>query len=67
MFNEFEVVRLKRDQPGIKAGANGTVLMVYESPRVGYEVEFLDESGHTLALLSLYDDDLEAVIPHRSE
>jgi hypothetical protein len=35
--------------------------MVYESPRVGYEVEFLDESGRTLALLTLYDDDLEAI------
>jgi hypothetical protein len=60
MFSEFEVVRLKRDQSGLKAGAKGTILMVYEFPRVGYDVEFLDESGHTLALLTLYDEDLEA-------
>jgi hypothetical protein len=62
VFSEFEVVSLKKDQLGLKAGARGTILMVYESPRVGYEVEFLDAAGRTLALVTLYDDDLEPVL-----
>jgi Domain of unknown function (DUF4926) len=59
MFAEFEVVGLKKSQSGVEAGATGTILMVYQSPRIGYEVKFLDKSRHTVALLTLYDDDLE--------
>ena len=59
MFSEYEVVRLKSDKEGLKAGAEGTIVMAYEYPRIGYQVEFMNESGHTLAVLTLYDDDLE--------
>ncbi len=64
MFAEYQVVRLSRDIPeeGLKAGARGAVVMVYpqrpESPRE-YEVEFTDEDGGTLALLTLPEDQLE--------
>jgi hypothetical protein len=63
LFEEYQVVRLSRDIPdeGLSAGARGTVLMVYpqrpESPRE-YEVEFVDEEGATLALLTLPEGDL---------
>lgn len=65
MFAEYQVVRLSRDIPeeGLKAGARGAVVMVYprrpETPRE-YEVEFTDEDGATLALLTLPEDQLEA-------
>jgi hypothetical protein len=59
MFSELQVVRLKKSQSGLDAGARGVILMACEWPRVAYEVEFLDESGRTLALLALYEDDLE--------
>ena len=64
MFEEYQVVRLSADIPeeGLSAGARGTVLMVHpqrpESPRE-YEVEFVDERGATLALLTLPEDQLE--------
>ena len=64
MFAEYQVVRLTRDIPeeGLKAGALGAVVMIYpqwpESPRE-YEVEFTDEEGGTLALLTLPEDQLE--------
>jgi len=45
MFSEYEVVRLKRSQSGLAAGAVGTILMVYQYPRIGYEIEFVDKSG----------------------
>lgn len=64
MFEEYQVVRLSRDVPaeGLSAGLRGTVLMVYpqrpESSRE-YEVEFVDEAGETLALLTLAEEQLE--------
>lgn len=64
MFHELEVVRLKKDQPssGLAAGAIGTVVMVYdEEDPPEYEVEFVDVNGRTLALLTLRDEELEAI------
>lgn len=64
MLAEYQVVRLSRDIPeeGLKAGARGAVVMVYplrpDSPRE-YEVEFTDEEGGTLALLTLPEDQLQ--------
>ena len=64
MFAEYQVVRLSQDIPeeGLEAGARGTVLMVHplrpKSPRE-YEVEFVDEEGATLALLTLAEGQLE--------
>jgi hypothetical protein len=61
MFTEYQVVKLKRQQANLPAGALGAILMVYDSVPRGYDVEFTDCNGVTLALLTLRDDDLEAV------
>ena len=61
MFSEYEMVRLKRPQSGLESGAVGTIVMAYDSVQPGYEVEFADATGVTIALLTLYDDDLEAM------
>lgn len=46
----------------LDAGAEGIVVMLYDfADPVGYEVEFIDAEGHTTALLTLHDNDLEAV------
>lgn len=58
MFEEYQIVRLKRAMDGVAEGALGTVLMVYPGVPVGYEVEFCDDRGCTLALLTLHDGDL---------
>lgn len=60
MFSEFQVVRLKRPMSGLDAGAVGAVVMVYEADPPGYDVEFTDPQGVTLALLTLRDEDLES-------
>lgn len=51
-------MRLRREQDGLRSGAIGAIVMVYESEPPAYEVEFCDEAGATLALLTLGDDDL---------
>jgi hypothetical protein len=60
MFDEYQLVRLKHAAGGLREGTLGTVVMVYTYPWPGYEVEFCDENGFTLALLTLYDGDLIA-------
>ncbi|WP_329018158.1 DUF4926 domain-containing protein [Micromonospora rifamycinica] len=46
----FDVVRLNSDLPeeGLPAGAEGTIIEVYEKPEPAYEVEFTD--GTTAAV-----------------
>jgi ribulose-5-phosphate 4-epimerase/fuculose-1-phosphate aldolase len=54
----LEVVALTRDLPehGLRAGAIGTIVEVYGSTAL--EVEFTDESGNTLAVLTLSPTDI---------
>jgi hypothetical protein len=56
----FDVVALARDLPehGLKAGAEGTVIEVYEQPEPAYEVEFADDDGVTIATVVLRPDQL---------
>jgi hypothetical protein len=49
-LKEYDVVRLRLALPehSLPAGATGTVVMVYDT-RPGYEIEFCEEEGVTLA------------------
>lgn len=72
MFEEYAVVKLKRDLPehNMRAGTRGVVVMVHEKPYRAYEVELIDDENETWAVLTLHDDDLVAVAadePHREE
>lgn len=59
-LREYDVVRLRHPLPEhqLEAGALGAIVMVYTDPP-GYEVEFTDADGITLALVTLYDADVE--------
>jgi hypothetical protein len=52
----FDVIELLRNQPEkiLQAGAQGAIVDVY--PDGQYEVEFSNESGETLALVTLFAD-----------
>lgn len=54
------MVRLRRAMPelALMAGARGVVLIVYEGGR-DFEVEFCDDDGNTIALVTLCVDDLD--------
>jgi len=52
------MVRLKRPIAGLAVGTLGTIVMAYPGVPPGYEVEFCDGQGFTLALLTLRDEDL---------
>jgi hypothetical protein len=62
MLKEYDVVRAKRDlNPLILRGTKGAVMLILHENPNKYEVEFVDENGETLELLTVGDDDLELV------
>ena len=59
MLKEYDVVTARRDlNEKVAKGARGTVLIVYEANPPKYEVEFLDEDGYTIDLLTLSDNEV---------
>ena len=63
VLNECSLVKSLKDVPGkgVKKGDVGTIVHCYVEPREGYEVEFLDEDGYTLGVLTYERHELEPV------
>lgn len=61
MIAEHDLVVLRRDRPehGLEAGDVGVVVNCYGSD--GYEVEFVNAAGETLAVLTLESRELRAM------
>jgi len=61
MFKELESVRLQHGMPehGLDAGEGGTVVHVHAESDA-YDVEFVEETGYTKALVTLKGDQLAA-------
>lgn len=61
-FFEYDVVRSIRSLgEDVPSGTSGAVLMVFASMYPQYEVEFVDNAGESLAVLTVKEDDLELV------
>lgn len=62
MIKEYHVVITKNDlSSNVVKGSKGAVVMVYHKPKLGYEVEFVDEAGYTLDILTVYPNDIEII------
>ncbi|HII1670887.1 TPA: YrhA family protein [Salmonella enterica] len=59
---ELDVVVLGEDMPdeGLIKGAVGTIVMVFDTPTLGYLVEFCDEEGRTIAMPALLPAQLKS-------
>ena len=64
MLKELDTVVLAIDLPehGLSRGDLGTVVLVHEDK--GYEVEFMTLDGETLAVVSLFADQVRPVGHH---
>ena len=62
MIAELDRVILTTDMPnhGLENGDIGTVVLVHESGK-GYEVEFVTLSGETLAVVSLFAEQVRSI------
>ncbi|EGA4834914.1 DUF4926 domain-containing protein [Salmonella enterica] len=59
---ELDVVILGEDLPneGLVKGTVGTIVMVFDTPTLGYLVEFCDEEGRTIAMPALLPAQLKS-------
>lgn len=66
-YQLFEGVRLLKDHPteGIKAGQVGAIVEIYRND--GYEVEFCDERGQTIAMFGVHASEIEPENPVSSQ
>jgi hypothetical protein len=57
-IKELDVVTLTAALPeqGLEAGAIGTVVHVFHTPNIAFEVEFVDDDGTTAAMATLTRD-----------
>lgn len=67
MFSELDIVILKSDlkEYRLKKGDVGTVVQVYEKGKA-YEVEFVNNEGETLALVTLKESDVLPVAKNKT-
>jgi hypothetical protein len=61
IFSPYDVVVLVNDMPdkGLTKGMIGTVVHVYSTPSLAYEVEFCDQQGRTIVSLALVPEQLQ--------
>ena len=60
MHKEYDVVRAIRDiNDKVRKGLKGAVLIIHPSTPPQYEVEFVDEEGNTLDVLTVHERDIE--------
>lgn len=59
-MDELDVVRANKNlSKSVLKGCIGTIVLIYNKPRLAYEVEFFDEEGETLELLTVEKDDIK--------
>lgn len=58
-MKELDIVRAKKDlSKSVLRGCMGTIVFVYEKPRSAYEVEFFNQNGDTIELLTVEREDI---------
>lgn len=61
-FNEYDTVRvLIETEHDVKKGDIGAVIMIYDDPTEGYEVEFINEDGTQKAQIVFRANEIEKV------
>jgi len=58
MFKEYDVVIAKSNFDNVLKGTSGTILIIYSDQR-HYEVEFVDNEGNTLNILTVNENEIE--------
>ena len=61
----FDLVLLKEDLPdeGLRKGAVGSVVALFDTPEVAFEVEFANDRGETLCEVALRASQVEMCHP----
>lgn len=67
MFDMFQTIKTTVPVPalGLGAGAKGVIVDEYFKPYHAYEIEFLDDAGNTVGLLSMRPNEIASLVPAR--
>lgn len=63
IFHEYDVIKAKQTLGNVQKGARGTILIVHDYNH--FVVEFMTETGETIAVTTVLDADIELVIPYK--
>ena len=59
MLNEYEVIKsVKQLSANVPKETIGTILIVYDTNPIAYEVEFVDDLGNSLDILTVFETDI---------
>lgn len=58
-MKELDVVRINKDYKGILVGTKGTIVLEYDGK--AFEVEFFDENGDTIDVMTVPKENLDLV------
>ena len=60
-YEEYSIIRAKRDLGKVSKGTQGTILIVFNNKVNHYEVEFMDSDGNSIEVLTVSQEDIELV------
>lgn len=63
MYKEYDVVKAAKNlqKDTVTKGMEGTILIVYESNPIEYEVEFVDNKNESIAVLTVSENEIESM------
>jgi hypothetical protein len=62
MLNEYTNVKAAKNlSDKVLIGAKGTIVLIYNSPRPAYEVEFFNNEGDTVEVLTVLPSDVQKI------
>jgi hypothetical protein len=60
MLDEYASVKAVRNlSKNVLIGAKGTIVLIYNNPKHAYEVEFFNDEGDTVEILTVLPSDVE--------
>lgn len=61
-FNEYDCVELIETlDSSLQRGTRGAIVMIYNGSPAEYEVEFVDQDGHTIALRTVKESQMRSI------
>ena len=71
MYNQYDIIKTTKSVVAadctLKRGSIGTIVEIYKTGgKIGYDTEFVDNSGQTIALVVLTESQLELITPKAS-
>lgn len=62
MYKENQIVVSKRNiSSNVYVGCKGVIVFVYSKPKEAYEVEFVDDNGKSIEIITVMREDIDLI------